>query len=383
VAGLKTATRTFLRAFYVYSSVALALAVVALPQAVIPAQAQQYVPVPPIDTPPPEAFFIVPAPAVCREGAVVTDQTLPDGGFLRLFTQVKVHMKGSATGACDWYFDGQFWLRQNRTIAVMTIDQMSPTSWRQPVYSNIGPVHNLDTRIPGETAPAGATTSFNEVGPHSFILQTTAIKTNCQIPQFSPYTFASLNAVSCTPAWVKAQKIIHAPPGTLSIYIPPSMWAQLSGPAIAAAAEWSDALVTVDVVQSDCGLGGNCVRVVEVPTVSGGCAETTPPVYDPATGEVSGVREIRLPTSPSSRDWRQRTPTRLERTMGHEFGHLKGLFHPPGCSIADSIMSEIPALPESEVCKSTTGMAIKPTQNDKPAGRSAYTNGVTRVCGPS
>ena len=69
--------------------------------------------------------------------------------------------------------------------------------------------------------------------------------------------------------------------------------------------------------------------------------------------------------------------------MGHEFGHLLGLHHYTGCSTADSIMAPVTGLPESQVCTSTAGMSIKPTLNDLPAAKSPYTNGVTRVCGPS
>jgi hypothetical protein len=201
----------------------------------------------------------------------------------------------------------------------------------------------------------------------------------------SPYGDATFNAVSCSPAWVKttpAAPIIHAPPGVLSVYIPPSMWNQLSPPAIAAATELNNrmsGLITVVVVQTDCGSGGDCVRVVEVPTVAGGCAGLSAPSYGP-TGEVDSVRVLELPTSPGSRDWRQRTPERLERTMVHEYLHATGLQHYEGCSVADSVMSPVTGLPESEICKSTAGMAIKPTQNDIPAAKSPYTNGVTRVC---
>ena len=158
-----------------------------------------------ISSPPPEAFFIVPSPAVCREGALVTDQTLESGGFLKRYTSVKVHIKGSVTGACDSYYDGQFWYRQERTISSMTIDQVSPSTWHQPVYSDVGPAKDLDTRVSGQTS-GPATTSFSVVGPHNFLFQTQANSTNCMIDRFSPYTSAFLNAVSCTPTWVRRRR---------------------------------------------------------------------------------------------------------------------------------------------------------------------------------
>src|SRR5437773_3384918 len=61
-----------------------------------------------VSTPSPQG--IVSAPTACREGNLVTDQNLPDGDFLKLYTlNFRVDTAGSVAGACDWYLFGSYY----------------------------------------------------------------------------------------------------------------------------------------------------------------------------------------------------------------------------------------------------------------------------------
>jgi hypothetical protein len=71
------------------------------------------------------------------------------------------------------------------------------------------------------------------------------------------------------------------------------------------------------------------------------------------------------------------------RTMAHEFGHLLGLTH-PNCPISDTVMGTQVAAgtPPSELCKTTNGLALLPTDSDILATKnSTYGNGVVKACG--
>jgi hypothetical protein len=369
-------------------------------------QATQYVPIPPLDLPNPQGFVTALSPAVCREGNVTTDQNVPDGGFVRALTQTPTYYgtdvkidsaTGAVTGHCDVYNWGHYASTQYRYINAIKLTLYPPVSLSSyhPLWGPWPPPQtdpeSHDTRnAPPGSGPFG--TRLSEWGEHRFTFQTTVSATGCNFPTSSGITELFTNAVTCKPIWWRhpvSGKIFRVPPTAVHVYINPSMWEQLAGPAMDAANDWNAKLagtgVTFEIVNYDCGgpTGGGDCAIVQEGDVAGGCAETLgPDMWDGSTGVRTTPGYIVLPTN-VDRYWRNRSADRLKRTMSHELGHLLGLGdYDDACqtSANKAIMAPV----SDPTCTSTTGMVLAPNLNDSLPTKTTYrypSNPVTRVCG--
>ena len=325
-----------------------------------------------------------------------------NGGFVKASTQYKVHFSATVTGSCQvrsqqcsgippvcGCVNGQLYLRS------LGSTYLSDPLVSVPPFGSIAPntnVQSLDTRPPTGTASTGVSWTPTIEGQHTITSSTGWNATPCNL---TPTTFSAdqsfvANVVACKPLWmVLVNVVLHAPPGDVYIYIPSGMWNQLHGPAEAAANDWNtilNGIVTFHVTQTDCGSGGDCLKVQEDNAFSAGaCAGLSPPSnWDHVTGVNQDVRFINLPTSPSWRDWKIRSDDRLKRSIAHELGHALGLNdYESACGIDKALMAPIPgSWPESQKCTSTSGMALAAKPSDiLPTLQSTYGNGIRSICG--
>lgn len=258
-------------------------------------------------SPDPQGFFSVPSPTVCREGELVVDQTIPDGGLVKVDTLYRFDTEAHVTGTCDyntwnyWPPPGwcQYFFTDTRWLALIGLTRISPSnnSQYQPLYAS-SHTQSLDTR----PSTNGVTYIASELGRYTHNFQSTAYSTACNEPPYSAVVSRHISALTCEPLWLRGSTIIHQQPGNVDLYIPPDMYEQLREPAEAAASVWTSALggiVQIHATQEDCGSLPTCIRIQQG-VVSSGCAIISAPVYDSA-GIVTSGRTITLPTAPDPR----------------------------------------------------------------------------------
>lgn len=321
--------------------------------------------------------------------------TLTSGGFVKEWGIYKAHFQATVTGGCDTFVlqcvglppvctcvPSASWLRTIGTTYLYDLLQGSTPFGAIAANSN---VQSIDTTIPSGTTSTGVNWMPTIVGGHSITSSTGWNQTPCNLspPTFTQDQTFTANVVACKPEWwmlAGTAEPLHAPTGDVYIYIPTSMWDQLSGPATAAADDWTNALggtVTFHVVTADCGTGGDCIKIREDNNYAG-CAEMSGPTgsWDHTTGVVQSFRYLSLPTD--SRAWTLRSADRLKRTISHELGHALGLKeYASTCGVGKSVMAPT----TDPVCQSTTGMTFTPTASDYLPVRSTYGNRVRSVCG--
>jgi hypothetical protein len=148
-----------------------------------------------------------------------------------------------------------------------------------------------------------------------------------------------------------------------------------TGPAKQAETAWNTAMQgfgpQVEVVNVDCGTGGDCVKMEETTQQLDGCADFTPGHIDSSTGLIDLASTMRFPQG----TWQNASDARLQRSVEHELAHGFGMMH-NYCTGADSITGA------QSSCTSITGLAQTPTAQDvAQVASSPYGNGQERTCG--
>ena len=312
---------------------------------------------------------------------VATDSDISGGGsFVKTNTDVKLDVVATVSGKCTWKAMSG-WPPSCTVIgeAYRTISKATVIS--TPPVGNPGPNYYYGTTSNGQymdsrVVPPSSGSVVKKLlyqGKYDFALFTTINQTACDIaPGESETKHITVNAMKCKPFWwTLVGKTYHAPPTSIQVYINPVMWNDLHGPAAAAAAAWNALLtgsgISLNVVNSDCGAGGDCVRVTEDWNGSG-CAGTTPGLAD-SSGQFIEPSLVQLPPN-----WRSRSDSRNQRSMAHEFGHLLSLGHYVTCTNNDSVMAPVPD------CTSPL-QNLSPTGEDARGTSSTYGNKSQKVCG--
>jgi hypothetical protein len=329
--------------------------------------------------------------------------TLASGGYIKKLASYKYHFAATVTGGCTVKT-----LSCNSGVCTCVTTQNEirnlGTTW---LYSNasyfgsIAPsdaftIQSLDTRVPTGTTNTGWAATIFALGKHTITSNTGWHITQCNL---TPATISAppfvVNVVACEPEWLQQGNPLytpHLPSTTVQLYVPPELWDALvgpsySGPAVLAASDVGTLMagtgVTFQIVDADCGLDGDCIKiapVVETPfnDLVGRCAKFTPTGTNPTTGEIRGYSDLWL----NSLYWEDASADRLRRTVAHELTHGLGLHHNL-CSVSDSIMS-VPTAPSvyAACTQLTTGMAFSPRPSDVlPTVNSTYGDHVQSVCG--
>jgi hypothetical protein len=331
-----------------------------------------------VSTPLPQGFFSVSSPTAC---------TLPDGGYLKINTSLRVDTKAEITGTCDIkYWDISYatcYYLYTTTLPLnwVTITTSPPTqppsvdrAWAQ--YAS----QSLDTR-----SGQGLNTTPTQEGQYLFSFQSQTGATNCTDPTTSNTIVKRINVTQCKPTWfVNPDNTInyHAPLGDITIAVPVGYGAA-QAPAEAAAAAWSTALgrsITVK-ANSTCSAGDPlCVQLKNdhgSDELDTGCASQGTASYNSA-GEWIGATSIRFMP-----DWSGAHPDVLQRIIAHELGHYFGLFNrlDASCGSADTVMGYSPT-----ACYSTTappeGTLLGPSASDTfVIQNSVYGDNVRTTCG--
>src|SRR5262245_25692864 len=238
----------------------------------------------------------------------------------------------------------------------------------------------MDTRNGNTSGPVVAPVS--EEGEHFSKFTTHGMSTACMIPTDSSVVQKTLNAVSCLPTWVQfggGPYLTSFPQDGSKLRI--VYTAGLYNPINTAMAAWKTALIAAgrsnfdyELVLNDgsgCGTSGNCVQVgFNLMTCTGsdacGCSQ-------------GGSRSGGVYSSPSVisivADWDDQLKAWI---VGHELGHLFGLYHPPTpppntpptCADGTTVMKTV-------ACQSTA--LITATASDAlPVSKAVYSSTSTK-----
>lgn len=261
-------------------------------------------------------------------------------------------------------------------------------------------LQSIDSRVAGSTN-GPFPFILNLEGSHEFHHKVVTNPTQCNIQPTTthPETVRSVNVLSCLPEWWYAQDAngnfipggnnYQAPPGPITIAIPPQFTPILESIIRAAAADWASLLgrtITVNANATCPANTGSCVTVrADHGTLPGdtGCASLGTSSPDP-NGAWTNTMAIRLaPTI-----WSGANTERLRRMIAHELGHYFGLWNRQDatCPTDSTIMGDAgggPALPDCYASSPLPpGYTVSPTAGDKsPLVKSTYGNHNRKVCG--
>ena len=316
-------------AFRIFS-VCVCLVAVAASSPNVAAQQWSYVAVD-VTSPDPQGFVSVVSPAMCSDG----DNAVPDDGFVKGGTAIKIDAHATVTGVCQHRYGSivaQQWLRGISAIGITYVTPVG--SEYSPRFPSGSYVQDYDTR-----APNGGYGSLSKTpgitGTYRIDFQTHFDFTNCQIqPTTSAVVSTVFHVVPCEPEWYLAGNPsvqVHLPRSTITLYVPPAMWSKMvgtnipaTGPAALAVSDWNTKMagtgLTIEIDNAPCGSGGDCIEMETTNDSIDGCAEFAPSSINLTTGEIQGASAMRFPAS----TWAAASDARLRRTVAHELGHALG-----------------------------------------------------------
>jgi hypothetical protein len=339
--------------------------------------------------------------------------TLASGGYIKKSISYKYHFAASVTGACTVMVQSCSGVPTHctcipsqtdvRNLGTTWLYDNGPTSFGAISPTNAFTIQNLDTRVPTGTGSTGVSYTFVNTGRHTITSNTGWNATTCML---TPSTISAppfvVNVLACKPEWninpnPNTPNVMHVPPTTITMYIPPNFWSTLvgpsgNGPAVGAVNDLNTWLsgtgVHINIDSVDCeALGPSCIKVGEVPAdniPNHGCAALDHQMPNSTTGEYTDYLTINL----GDIYWPAATAARLQRTIAHELEHALGQGHKPSCSLLESLMSSPMVGPGQQfptvfaACTQSTGMTSNVNDNDGlPTKGTPYGDQVRSVCG--
>ncbi len=331
--------------------------------------------------------------------------TIPDGGYAKVNTQLRLHVQSQVGGWCQTYFRNPQGLCQQQTfynrLAANSSLRMDATVVG-PVYGNLN-VQNYNTCsvVGGQctlvnTISQGRTWLAHQsygLGPHVYTsvnltgggtIGSGAQYCNMALYQFPENNPITVNVVACAPNFDEPTAfpdlINRLEPSMIEIFLPAGL-SGLSGPLTTAVSLWNDVLggagePVLTVTSVACTAGPTCVTINAADL--GVDEQGNPPCaatggnYNTSTGYLSSQIVITV-----DNDWYQAGESRLRRTLAHEIGHLLGLDHPAPCTGPDSVMTT-----GAYACNATGAVPDSPTLTDTtPVERTSYGGGTKVSCG--
>ncbi len=284
--------------------------------------------------------------------------TIPDGGYAKVNTQLRLHVQSQVGGWCQTYFrNPQGFCQQqafyNRLAANSSL-RMDATVVG-PVYGNLS-VQNYNTCAEVDGLCTQVNTLYNGrtwlahqsygLGPHVYasinLTGGGTVGSGAQFCNMSGFQFPeedpiTVNVLKCKPEWILDSNDNIAridTSDTIAVYLPPGMAA--AGTALAAAlADWENRVgVEFLLVGAPCS-GNGCINIAATPLASCGFV---PFQATNANGILIGGSTLQLDDN-----WNSFTAEGLRRTFVHELGHLFGLGNyasAPTCGVSDAAMQD-------------------------------------------
>lgn len=331
--------------------------------------------------------------------------TIPDGGYVKVNTQVRLHVQSQVTGWCKIYFRNALGFCQqltiyNRLAANSSLRMDGGATGQYPVLGNQN-VQNYNTC----SVVGGQCTSVNTLsqgqtwlahssyglGPHVYtsvnLTGGGTIGSGAQYCNMSGFQFAenapiTVNVLKCEPKFLDYNGQVQrlAPPGgtdKVKVFLDQSTMAGATTALDAAIAnlntnQSAQTGITLERVDVDCGANGDCIRVMVVPGQTT-CGFTAWGSRDAATGYYTGVLQLRLHPA-----WAMFTSTGLQRTFVHELQHLMGLDNyadAPACGVSDAAMQD------DFDCNGTNALTTLTINDILPAAKTSYGGGPRTACG--
>ena len=300
-----------------------------------------------MEVPDPQAFVTAQSPAICwnGDGNVLPTGDVPDGGYLRSGSGVRLDAAAHTTGTCyqytfDWYhytcnYSG---IAEIQPLWKVDTGFTAPDGTGYPVtFGAPYPSRDLDTRT-----GSGFLATFGTVGAYDIATQSLAYNTTCTDVMFSNVVRQAVNVVSCLPNWkLDAGQLDRFPTdGDISVAYPSSLDDAVR-PAITS---WNNELAKFGLTSlhftpapdTGCAVANaHCVSVdiqlsADDPTACGWR-------YTPAAPAGVYTQRSQIHLKPGFASW----PSLAGKiwTVSHEFGHLLGLDHQGAdCSPSGSVM---------------------------------------------
>jgi hypothetical protein len=262
--------------------------------------------------------------------------TPTDGGFIKSqesgepSAAYKVHFRATSTGSCQTRnfgcypcqcYDGAVYARNLGTSSVFRNGTLVGYVAAQ------GGVMTYDTSVPTGTLAGGFNWKPTVEGTFTFTSTVQVNVTPCNLQPFSfPGEPFQVHVMACKPEWFTGPGDVnfHAPPGPITIAVPPG-FEDVEEAAQAAAADWEARLGKDITVSPNATCAANdplCASFTnDHGTLPGdsGCASFRTATYSTSTGAWAGSTAVRLELN-----WNGGHPDNLRWTVAHELGHYLG-----------------------------------------------------------